>query len=194
MQPRLFVAFAVYVGSYFPLSVILFSQNLKSSAWSEVEFLWRHPVPIKWDRILTSPWISMGAVLVCLACLIVTLFLLRAFTADHGIKIVSTRAASADLLNYVLPYVVSFMSLNYTDSRTMTGFAIFMFWLFWITYKSGQIIMNPLLTVFGWRLYDISYRFVGDEVVHNSIALSRTPIEPNGEYLQRSLQDVLIVR
>ncbi|WP_449396291.1 hypothetical protein [Devosia riboflavina] len=194
MQPRLLIAFAVYVGSYLPLTVILLSQNIQESAARELGFVFRHWVSPRLERVVSSPEITLLAFAVSLICLLATLVLLRTFKADHTIRVTSVKSSSADLLNYVLPYVVSFMNLDYSDGKTMTGFAIFMLWLFWITYKSGQIIMNPLLTVFGWRLYEISYRFGGDETVHNGVALSRSPIEPNQEYKQRSLQDVLVVK
>jgi hypothetical protein len=53
-------------------------------------------------------------------------------------------------MNYVLPYVVSFMSIDYQVTGKFVGFLIFLGWMFLITYKSGQIMLNPLLTVFGW--------------------------------------------
>lgn len=194
MQPRLFIAFAVYVGSYLPLTVILLSQNIQETAWRELSFVAHHWVPPRLERIVSSPEITLSAFAISLFCLLSTLFLLQKFKTDHTVRVTSVKSSSADLLNYVLPYVVSFMNLDYSDGKTMTGFAIFMFWLFWITYKSGQIIMNPLLTVFGWRLYEISYHFIADDTVHNGVALSKTPIEPNQEYQQRSLQDVLVVK
>lgn len=194
MKPRLYVAIALYVGSYFPLTIILLSQNVQTTAWSEISFVLQHWITPRMDRILSSWLISILAVSVSFVCLLVTTYLLRTFDADRDVKVVSVKPCSSDLLNYVLPYVVSFMNLDYSNGKTMAGFFMFMIWLFWITYKSGQIIMNPLLTVFGWRLYEISYHFLGDTTVYNGVGLSKTPIEPNQDYKQRSLQDVLIMK
>ena len=56
--------------------------------------------------------------------------------------------------------MVSFMSLDYEQGPKLVGFAAFLLWIFWITHKSGQIAMNPVLAVLGWKLYEIKYTFI----------------------------------
>ena len=92
-----------------------------------------------------------------------------------------------------MPYIVSFMGIDFASPMKMLGFAVFFLWIFWITYRSGQIIMNPILIVFGWKLFEIKYNFVqsGDQLIGR--ALSREDIEPNRMYRRGSLQDVMIV-
>ena len=38
-------------------------------------------------------------------------------------------------MNYTLPYVVSFMSIEYHDTGKFVGLIIFLAWMFWITYR-----------------------------------------------------------
>ena len=59
-------------------------------------------------------------------------------------------------MNYTLPYIVSFMSFGYDQEGKFIGIVIFLTWIFWITYKSGQIILNPILVAFGWKLYEVT--------------------------------------
>lgn len=97
-------------------------------------------------------------------------------------------------MNYVLPYVVSFMSLDFKDTNKFFGFLVFLSWLFLITFRSGQIILNPLLIVFGWNLYEIKYKYPRSPNIFTGRMLSRVAISPNTTYIQAPIQDVLIVK
>jgi hypothetical protein len=110
------------------------------------------------------------------------------------IDVTEARYIPAELMSYTLPYVVAFMSIGYQETGKFLGLTIFLTWMFWITYKSGQIILNPVLTVFGWRLYEIKYVFPGDKTVKNGRALARGNIEPGGRYPHVSVQDIIVLR
>jgi hypothetical protein len=110
------------------------------------------------------------------------------------INVTEARYIPAELMSYTLPYVVSFMSIGYQETGKFVGLTIFLAWMFWITYKSGQIILNPVLTVFGWRLYEIKYVFPSDKRVKNGRALAKGNIEPGQRYLHISVQDIVILR
>jgi hypothetical protein len=79
---------------------------------------------------------------------------LRRLSFRFAIHIKHCKAISNELINYTFPYVVSFMGITYADSQKLLGFGVFLLWMFAITYRSGQILMNPLLIVFGWRLHE----------------------------------------
>jgi hypothetical protein len=85
--------------------------------------------------------------------------------------LIEVKYVPADLMNYTLPYVVSFMSIEYQDTGKFIGLIIFLGWMFWITFRAGQIILNPLLIAFGWRLYDIKYRYAGSQNLYSGFAL-----------------------
>jgi hypothetical protein len=100
----------------------------------------------------------------------------------------------ADLINYVFPYIVAFIALDFSSVTKLMGFFVFLLWMYAITYKSGQIAMNPALAVFGWKLFEVKYRFIQstDEMIGR--VLSTVEIEPNHTYDQTAMQDVMIVR
>jgi hypothetical protein len=88
----------------------------------------------------------------------------------------------AEMMSYTLPYVVSFMSVSYQEHGKFAGLMIFLAWMFWITHKSGQVLVNPVLAVFGWRLYEIKYSYPGDAVLYSGRALAKGMIEPKHCY------------
>jgi len=193
MQLRNWSAFALYLGSYVPLSLILLAQDLDERLAGNglcVPHVWRTSgcaVP------LNHPWWSVGAVAVSLLCLAITLRTLAAVRGNQRVRVLESKHVPADLINYVIPYVLSFMGLDYGDPAKMLGFAVFFLWIFWITDRSGQIVMNPILVAFGWRLYEIKFSYLQSEDAFTGRVLSKMVIEPNGVYRQAQLQDVMVV-
>jgi len=193
VQIRLAFAGAIFLGSYLPLSIILLAQNLDYARFGQPVCLevWTAAceVPLK------NPWLSITALAICILGLIATLVSMNVVHPKQKIEIVSSKYVAADLMNYVLPYVVSFMGLTYDEPDKMFGFIVFLAWIFLITYKSGQIIMNPVLSVFGWRLYELEFRYVGGQTkVHTGLCLSQVPPEAGETHRHTAIQDVLIIK
>lgn len=191
MQLRFYSAFLLFLGSYFPLSIILLVQNYRMELWgNEICLPWRNGCEIP----LQQPVVSIGFAVVCLFCLIFTLVVLRSIRPRMKVEIVEAKHVPADLMNYVLPYVVSFMGLSYDDVGKFLGFIVFILWIFVITFKSERIIMNPVLTVFKWKLYEVKYRSPGGSVETTGMALTQVAIDSGVQYKIHAIQDVLIVK
>lgn len=156
MQLRILIAAAIYLGSYLPLSLILLAQDI------DLESVKRGICPV-WSIITLScaspfknPFWSLGAVAVCAMGMAATFVALRALRTTQRVKVIESKHIPADLINYVIPYVVSFISLDFEQGAKLIGFAVFLSWIFWITYRSGQIVLNPVLAAFGWKLFEVS--------------------------------------
>jgi len=192
MQFRLGPAAIVFLGSYLPLSVILLAQNLDYAALDRrfCGKLWEPTCELP----LRNPGFAIGIFLVCLACFLATLIVLGMVKPKHEITLVEVKYIPADLMNYTLPYVVSFMNIDYQDMSKFVGLLIFLGWMFWITYKSGQTLLNPLLIVFGWRLYELKYHFAGDRQERTSRALSKGPIDSGETHHHANITDILVIK
>lgn len=143
-----------------------------------------------------QPALGLALVALCVGCLVLMLAVLQALEPRRTIEIIEAKHVPADLMNYVLPYVVSFMGLDFADLSKLAGFVIFLLWMFLITYRSGRIAMNPVLVVFGWRLFEIKYRAPAGSVTPTAFALSKTndPLTPGVSYKTHAMQDVLIIK
>jgi hypothetical protein len=193
MQLRKEAAFVLYVGSYLPLGVVLLVQDLEMALLGQP--LCR---PSGWFaggcRLpLQHPGWSLGVVAAGLACVLATLATLRSITAPHRIRILEAKHIPADLINYAMPYIVSFMALDFASPSKLLGFAVFFVWIFWITYQSGQIVMNPLLIAFGWKLYEVKYGYLHSDDTLVGRVLSLKDLEPGRVYRRGNLQDVMVV-
>ena len=145
-------------------------------------------------NLLKNPWWSLSAVAICLLGGVLTIAAFRLLPARHIVNVTESKHVPADLINYVIPYIVSFMSLDYDQGSKILGFLVFLGWIFWITYKSGQVALNPLLPVLGWKLYEIKYTFAAGKAVHVGRMLSKTAISAERSYRQNGLQDVMIAK
>jgi len=193
MQPRLFIAFAIFLGSYLPLSMILLAQDYdKEKAAGKICFDFINNTHCQLP--LQKPILSISFFIVCLICFIFSWIALN-LTKEEGkhIKVLTVKHTPADLMNYVLPYIVSFMSIDYAQENKFIGFIIFLMWLFWLSYKSGQIILNPMLIVLNWRMYEITYRYPGGTDEFSGIVLSNEILAPNKEYESQDVQSVIII-
>ena len=155
MQFKPTSAFLIFLGSYLPLAIILGVQDIPNEWWSQPLCL-----TTKYQNCVFNPFknwlLSTAFVGITLASTILSQMSLRKISYPYTIDIVSSKPIPNDIINYVFPYVVSFMGISYSEPEKLLGFSIFLLWMFAITYKSGQIIMNPLLLMFGWKLYEAS--------------------------------------
>lgn len=155
MQMRLFPALILFLGSYFPLSLILLIQDIKETSWhaslcSVTEISSCH-LPA-----LANPGKALGLLGVCVISLIIFMCLMKRLSGYSNLEVVDSKSVPNDLINYVFPYVVSFMGLDLGVNGKFFGFLLFIVLMFVITYRSGQILMNPFLLVAGWQLYELN--------------------------------------
>jgi hypothetical protein len=189
MQLRLIPAFILFLGSYFPLSVILILQDVSSQSW-------KSSVCRPWELrscsfpMLDNPAKSLTFIILCALSLIFFFWLLRSTRAESEVQIEDAVPVPNDLINYVFPYVVSFMGLDIGNAGKFYGFLVFLIWMFIVTYRSGQILMNPLLLVAGWQLYQV--RTVRGQHSRTVRALSRFPITPGDTLKSCVVQGVYI--
>lgn len=192
MQFRILTAVVIFLGSYLPLSMILLAQDYDYARSGSACWLWEHACQLS----LKHPRFSLSIFLLCLACFFITLFVLMIVKPKREIELIDVKYIPTDLMNYTLPYVVSFMSIDYQETSKFVGLVIFLVWMFWITYKSGQVLLNPLLIVLGWRLYDVTYQFPTDREnkKFGAQALSRKEIAAGEVHRQEQLAEILLIK
>lgn len=173
MKVKLLPAAFLFLGSYFPLSVILLLQDIAEATWKQ---------SICWSLkncelpTLMNGWRSLTLFVLCSISLLVFRWVLRNLPSDHEVTVKDAKTVPNDLINYVFPYVVSFMGLDLGGDGKFYGFLVFLGWMFLITYRSGQILMNPLLLAMGWQLYELNIVTAKQE--RTRMALSRSAVNP----------------
>lgn len=162
MNLKIIPAIFIFSGSYLPLSIILIIYDIsEDSAKQDICFLISEGCRLP---VLNNPIISIGFFLLCLSsCLFLIFYLLKKIRPTDEVKVINSKPIPNDLINYVFPYVVSLMGLDFSDPRKIAGFFIFFIWMFLITYRSGQILMNPIMIAFKWRIYEALVKHGSEE-------------------------------
>jgi hypothetical protein len=155
MQMRLLPALILFLGSYFPLSLILVIQDIKETSWQAprcrlIEF------STCYLPELANPGRALSMLGICAVSLFIFMLLMKNLSGYSSLKVIESKSIPNDLINYVFPYVVSFMGLDLGMEGKFFGFLLFIVLMFVITYRSGQILMNPFLLVAGWQLYELN--------------------------------------
>lgn len=183
MEMRLFPALILFLGSYFPLSLILLVQDIKESSWSaplcKITELSSCHLPE-----LANPERALSLLGICAVSLVTFMVLIKNLSAYSSLEVIDSKSIPNDLINYVFPYVVSFMGLDLGADGKIFGFLIFIALMFIITYRSGQILMNPFLLVAGWQLYELNILTEGHKRCVK--ALSKDQVK-SGDHLESCL-------
>lgn len=190
MQFRVISAFIIFIGSYLPLALILAIQDIPI-AW------WQSPF-CEFSRVSScsfipfmNPVLSILFIAVTFTAVLLSNSLLKKISLPFEARVDSSKPIPNDIINYVFPYVVAFMGLSYNTPDKLLGFLVFILWMFAITYKSGQIIMNPLLLMFGWKLYEAKIN------INNHIKEVRVLKKgnlPEGDYAVQTIQNFYIAK
>jgi hypothetical protein len=192
VQIRLIPAAMLFLGSYFPLALILAVQDVKGEFWSRPFCR----TPQFWTQCelpsLANPALALTFIALSGLSLLLIVSLLRYFRSDTEMTVEECKAIPNDLINYVFPYIVSFMGVELGSVGKMLGFAMFLAWLFLISYRSGQILMNPLLLAMGWQLYEIRADIEGNK--RNLRALSRNTVVPHQTLKSCLVQGIYVLR
>lgn len=192
MQPRLAASLVIFLGSYFPLSLILLAQDFDYRLFGR-KFCF-DLASSHCQSPIQNPEFSISIFLVCFICFLLALVALHSVKPSKSIEIVEAKQIQSELMSYTLPYVVSFMSLDYQETGKFIGVIIFLLWMFVITHRSGQIILNPVLIVFGWKLFEIDYKYPTQEQIHNARALVAHNVYSGESLRVATIQDTLVAR
>ena len=140
MKPRLWAAVLIFLSGYSPLLIILCFRDFDFSTYK-----FGHPVAV----IALTVTAAISIVLVFVA--------LRSIHSNMRIRIVRLQSRATDLVNYSLPYIVSFFGLKLSDPHDMGSLAILMSLLFVLAFRTRALFINPILACAGYHLYQADY-------------------------------------
>ena len=147
MRLRFGASILIFLSAYAPLSVIFLIQDF-DFAKKEIMHPW-----LVWPILFTS----------VLSCIIlwISVNLLKTSSPPVTVKSVSNR--SDELINYSIPYMISFLVIDMGNIKLVGSFVFFMFILYWLTMKTHKVFINPVLVLMGYRIYTVHYERNGHD-------------------------------
>ena len=142
MKPRLFISLLIFLSAYAPLAVIV----------AVKDFNWE-----------THKFAHIEGSIVCLVVAFLSIVVLRAvmkaFPGQHPVVIKSVKGRSGDLINYSIPYLVVFATVDkFFELSNFLPFTLFMALMFLLTLKTQSIFINPILAAMGYGLFDVQFQ------------------------------------
>ena len=101
------------------------------------------------------------------------------------VKILSVNNRSIDLINYTIPYILSFFSFDLSRWDDIISLSIFLLIMLVLTITSKSIFLNPILAFAGYGLYDIEYEF--NKKTFSVIAISKFELKTGERFFIRNL-------
>lgn len=128
---RLWVKVGLFFSSYLPLFLILAIKN--------------------WYNIYAT--ILFGVTLIYSFIWALIFFAVKKETAEKY-KIIKLRNKTHESLNYLVPYIISFIGFDLTKWQDWTSLFILLFILFIVYSNSYLLYINPILLLFEYKIYD----------------------------------------
>lgn len=148
-MPSLFTRILLFLSSYFPLcvifSIVFYNKNY---------------------------WIALTVLLAGFIGLLGTLFYLRYAQRFNAMKIAvkGHQRKDGEAMSYILTYLVPFVVLPSDNWQKMVSLGVFFFVLALLYINTNMIHVNPMLNIFGYRIYEVSLE---DGAVHALITRRR---------------------
>lgn len=164
LRLRLLISLIFFISAYSPLMVIVAIQQMDFS-----KTLW-----------LAFSKVSIILLMVAVISSIIVLLVVRSIKGGLNVNIIKASNKSGDMFGYTIPYMLSFMRVDFCDLKTILSIALFMLVLFVMAHRTQTVFINPVLAIFGYMLIDCTFRCNDKEI--QAMVISKEPIS-SGETL-----------
>jgi hypothetical protein len=141
MKLRIIPSLLIFISSYFPLTAIFIIKDLDVTT-----FLPQHPN------------LAILIALTALASCIFVLVAARAIKTGVQVRITRVSSKSGEMFTYTVPYMVAFYNFNLGDWKTLLSLLVFMGIMFLLSYKTQNMLVNPVLALAGYGLYECQFK------------------------------------
>lgn len=130
--------------------------------------------------ILWLPEISWCGILICLIPLLIAplfgCFIFYKNKVESGQQsciVHSITDKTHDVISYIVPYILSLISLQIQDIRGLIIIIILLILLYAVYANSPMIYINPLLSLLGYRIYQVELTDKEDSKPHEVMLISK---------------------
>lgn len=170
MKPKIFTAILLFISAYSPLFVILAVKDFDF----KTTHCFLHPILI--------------GIMLCITFLSIIILFAIFRSIKQGnmcVEVVSVKNRSTDLINYTIPYILSFIGVDLSKPEDIISISIFLLIMLLLTITTKSIFLNPILAMAGYGLYDLDYKFDGK--TYSTIILSEHEMYTGDRFYIRSL-------
>ncbi|KAB1068974.1 hypothetical protein F6U93_04260 [Tamlana haliotis] len=170
MKPKIWTSILLFISAYSPLFLILAVKDFDF----DYTCRFQHPFVI---------YVMLGLSILSVLILFLIIKFMPRGNMPVVIKTVSNR--SVDLINYTIPYILSFFGFDLSKYEDIISLAIFLTIMLVLTITSRSLFLNPILAFAGYGLYDIEYQF--NERTKSIAVLSKHELKSGQKFYIKSL-------
>src|SRR5207247_3324353 len=109
MKPRLWASFVIFVSAYAPLALLFTVRDFDDAT----------------KRFKHLPFV-VGGLALAIGSVVLLLWIFSQFRGQFSVNVNKVELRSNDLMNYSIPYVVSFFSVDFGKWQDVLAFGLFM--------------------------------------------------------------------
>lgn len=159
---------AIFISGYTPLFLIMIIKDFVRVDWQVYQLTSNivgfsqiyYPV----DIVFNNTKVVLGLLMVAALSLLMLWYVLKNITSNpFDITITKAKSRSSEVVNYTIPYMISFVAFDLSKGQDLLSLIIFMGILCLLSIRSQSIFINPILAALGYGLYDCTYIENGKE-------------------------------
>lgn len=170
MKPKIFTAVLLFISAYSPLFLILAVKDFDFKTTHQLN----HPLPV---------YIMLGIAVLSVILLFVTVATIK--RGNMCVEVVSVKNRSVDLINYTIPYMLSFFGIDLSKPADIISISIFLLIMLLLTITSKSVFINPILALANYGLYDLEYKY--DNKNFSTVIICKHELHTGDYYYIRSL-------
>lgn len=145
------INYLLFLSSYIPLGLIIAIRVHSKGPLTGISKTYNFPIQISWA--------SVGILGFSLVLLLILYFVIEKVKSRGSEikKIKKVRQRNELLASYLLVYVFAFSGLTFVQLSDIAIFLIFFGLLFAIQIQSESLYINPLLAIWGYRIYEATF-------------------------------------
>lgn len=163
MKPRIGFSLLIFLSAYAPLALLFGIRDVDTSLGAP------------W---LKHPYFVFACLAVALLSVALVLFAVSRVQGQFIITIKEAKHCSKDLIEYSVPYVISFFSVDFGKWQDVAALLIFMGLLFLLALKTQTLFINPILAICGYQLYEVEFEESGK--MKSGVFLSKGELNRQG--------------
>jgi hypothetical protein len=156
MKLKIFSSIFIFLSAYSPLAVIFLIQDFDWKTKSVLHPEIMYPILVIAIISVILIWVAVKSIKV----------------STPPVKVLSVSNKSGELINYSIPYMISFFVMDLSKTKLLISFVFFMVLIYVLTLKTHNIFINPILAVIGYNIYDVKYQ--KDGIEHQSFFLVKS--------------------
>lgn len=180
---NIFIKIFLFLTAYYPLFLILFIQNSNL-----IDKIFKEGISsIKWMNFNDS--LIYGLIIGLIFFILLKIFIkFQSKSNTSQFRVIKIKDVSHETLNYILTYLIAFLSLKLNDPKDIISILILLFIIGIIYVNSNLLYINPFLQLLNYSIYELTIK---KDMAEKSIVI--IAILPNNKIIKNEYINISLV-